>query len=88
MIAASLALISLTASLTIADKTIHECTGDACPLCHIVASGHAALSLAAPGSASAPECATSSAPVAHLSEPSFHEGACWSLVHQKTRLDI
>lgn len=88
LVAASLALVSLTASLTIADKTTHECTGDACPLCHIVASGHAALALAASTGASALGHEASASPLAHLDEPSSHAEACWSLIHQKTRLDI
>ncbi|MDY3981796.1 MAG: hypothetical protein SOZ99_08990 [Paraeggerthella sp.] len=88
MIAASLALVSLIASLTIADKAVHECTGDACPLCHLVASGHAALALASSEGASTLGYETSPSFLAHPNEPSSSLETCWSLIHQKTRLDI
>lgn len=88
LLSCTLAFVAFAACVQIAKNAHHDCQGDGCATCQAVAAGGAALLLAAAPEqpcACAPARSSASAPCA----PDTAERAfCWSLIVQKTRIDI
>ena len=88
VLAATVALTALTACLAVSERAHHDCTGDDCPACQLLAASSHALtfSAATPGKTAAP--ASAGPALAATFTLAAVALSCRSLVALKTRFDI